>query len=349
MPMLSVRKEAPLPAYKWHAKRRREMLAKYPQMEKLFRTKVDDIWNGIILILLGSLQALTAYYCANYPFWLTVLLASTVGAFAAHGIQALTHEMCHSVGKSGGRVKIFGVGVGNICTRAACATTNFPWSMYYEQYHTKHHSYTGTQPDADGIILFRSWHQPPLSFFKDTTVGKILWTAIFSVLIYPSFCIHKKLLDTAHPPSVNYEGVAVAFQLFIYMFGGGSYGLVYLHLSAAFSLGALCHPYWGFWLIQHMPNKDGTQLTLSYTGSRLWHILNFGELYHVEHHDFPRIPWTRLHLCQEIAPEYYKDLDGRDSIIDAIREWVVMDNAKWMERYGDFAGWQSYMKRRGRI
>ena len=56
--------------------------------------------------------------------------------------------------------------------------------------------------------------------------------------------------------------------------------------------------YWGFWLIQHMPNEDGSQLTLSYTGSRLWHILNFGELYHVEHHDFPRIPWTRLHRCQ---------------------------------------------------
>ena len=290
--------DSPLAAVEWHAKRRREMLAKHPEIEKLFRTSTDDIWNGVILILLACMQTLIGFSCSGYPFSLTIFLSATVGAFAAHGIQALTHEMCHSVGKNNSHWKLGGLGLGNVCTRLACATTNFPWSMYYEQYHTKHHSYTGTRLDADGIILFRWWHEPPIAFFSSTKVGKVLWSAIYALLLYPMFCVRKKLLDVAHPLSVNYEGLALAFQLAIFFFGGGVWGLAYIHLSAAFSLGAFCHPYWGFWLIQHMPNEDGTQLTLSYTGSRLWHILNFGELYHVEHHDFPRIPWTRLHLCK---------------------------------------------------
>jgi hypothetical protein len=89
-------------------------------------------------------------------------------------------------------------------------------------------------------------------------------------------------------------------------------------------------------------------------------------------------------MPQEIAPEFYRDLHGRNDIIGVIREWgasrmpgcnfshewfclatttspsqptpcmlpcahrpVVMDNAQWMKRYGDFAGWFSYMSRKG--
>ena len=119
------------------------------------------------------MQTVIACYCSSYSVFLLVFLAATVGAFAAHGIQALTHEMCHSVGKNGGSIKVFGVGVGNVCTRLACATTNFPWSMYYEQYHTKHHAYTGSRLDADGIILFRWWHEPPIDVFRTTKWGKV--------------------------------------------------------------------------------------------------------------------------------------------------------------------------------
>ena len=222
------------------------MLAKHPELEGLFRTTTDDIWNGVLLILLAAMQTVTAYYCGGYPLFVTILLSATTGAFAAHGIQALTHEMCHSVGKNGGSFKIFGVGIGNVVTRLACATTNFPWSMYYEQYHTKHHSYTGTQLDADGIILFRWWHEPPIPFFARNKVGKVLWSGIYAALLYPMFCIRKKLLDVAHPLSINYEGLALAFQLFIFFFGGGVWGLLYIHMSAAFALGAFCHPYVAF-------------------------------------------------------------------------------------------------------
>ena len=110
----------------------------------------------------------------------------------------------------------------------------------------------------------------------------------------------------------------------------------YFALSAANSVGFLAHPCIGFWLFQHAcatdlderssmapayaaPTRaprakkdddaygalDDMQPTLSYAGSDLWHWLTFQELRHLEHHDFPGIPWTRLAALAKAAPEFY--------------------------------------------
>ena len=70
----------------------------------------------------------------------------------------------------------------------------------------------------------------------------------------------------------------------------------------AFGNGFLCHPLMGFWIMQHLchsvehgDHQIGMQPTMSYSGSPLWNLLNFNALSHVEHHDFARCPWTRLH------------------------------------------------------
>lgn len=94
---------------------------------------------------------------------------------------------------------------------------------------------------------------------------------------------------------------------------GGWPSITYLTLSSACSLGCFAHPYLGFWLIQHMccygveDDFDSKQFqpTVSYTGSNLWNLLNFSELYHIEHHDFPEISWANLPKIAKIAPEFY--------------------------------------------
>ena len=40
------------------------------------------------------------------------------------------------------------------------------------------------------------------------------------------------------------------------------------------------------------PSLGRLQPTLSYCGSKLWHWLTFQELRHLEHHDFPWVPWV---------------------------------------------------------
>jgi hypothetical protein len=216
-------------------------------------------------------------------------------------------------------------------------------------------------------------------------------------------CHHhsKMLFDTLHIPRVCFEGAMVIAHVSLWWLSGSVWAPVYLQLSGAFSLGAFCHPYLGFWLIQHASGpravvarkgvdfnnnnnnsaisttpsdsvdgirSDSNQVgrqdqdheekqrysllefirdhhlhpqqpTVSYGGSRVWHALNFSELLHVEHHDFPRVPCFRASALVRIAPQFYQDLAACPSILGAIHEWLMPpSNDWWMAHHGDFAG-----------
>lgn len=145
--------------------------------------------------------------------------------------------------------------------------------------------------------------------------------------------------------------------------------LLYFALSAAASVGFLLHPCIGFWLMQHAcaegegsgggrmanayappsakataagaPLEGGHQPTLSYAGSPLWHWLTFQELRHLEHHDFPGIPWTRLPRLAEIAPEFYGTaMHHVPSIPGLLSAWLFADGDKF-----DFACRKRLVKR----
>ena len=57
--------------------------------------------------------------------------------------------------------------------------------------------------------------------------------------------------------------------------------------------------------------------------------MNYNILLHVEHHDFSRIPFYRVHELRRIAPEYYMDLKYSKSILKLIQEWVFAKGDKF--------------------
>ena len=63
------------------------------------------------------------------------------------------------------------------------------------------------------------------------------------------------------------------------------------------------------------------QETYSYYGPWNWILFNVG--HHVEHHDFPNIPWSRIRKLKKIAPEYYETLYAHKSWTGLLIRFVV--------------------------
>jgi len=343
----------------WHSRRRAAILQAHPEVAKLY----GETWASPgACLALCALQAFVALRClaprdAEKPFDAYYLLraaawALTVGANAAFGAQALNHELSHAKTRW----------LAAPCALVASAMTTFPWfSYYFAGGHERHHLHVGTPRDADADALFWLWERQPvhradvwgagpkeprplttLQRLGDSAAGGVAWasTVAAALPVAYAYSLLSCLKDdwNANKKETSFwllESSAsfLVFRALTRCCDGRAHAIAavaYLAISAAASVGFLCHPCIGFWLMQHAcatdadgdsrmapaysgplvgpastPKLDRLQPTLSYCGSDLWHWLTFQELRHLEHHDFPRIPWVRLPELARLAPEFY--------------------------------------------
>jgi sphingolipid delta-4 desaturase len=87
-------------------------------------------------------------------------------------------------------------------------------------------------------------------------------------------------------------------------------------------LGTGIHPMSGHFVAEHFEFVTG-QETYSYYGPLNWLTYNVG--YHNEHHDFPKIPGSKLPMLKSIAPEYYS-MPSYDSWTRVIFDFIVGRN-----------------------
>lgn len=267
-----------------HARRRREMLARYPEIKELYgpcpRTKY-------VCTALVAAQLLLAYVLRDAPWWAIVLVAYGVGGVINQALLLAIHELSHNLGFRQ-----------QWLNRAFAMFVNLPVGVpvaeSFRYYHRLHHQQQGVRGvDTDLPTEFEAR-------FTRGPLRKLLWLslqgfayALRPLIVHPKRPSRGELLNLA---------IQIAFNVLVWKLWGPR-ALAYLPLSALIVMGL--HPIAGHYISEHYVFRPG-QETYSYYGPL--NLLAFNVGYHNEHHDFPYIPGSRLPELRRIASEYYADL-----------------------------------------
>ena len=293
--------------YEWvyteepHKTRRKQILAKYPQVQKLMGH--DPMLKFTVLAMVAA-QVISAYLMRDAS-WVTILILGYCwGGVINHSLTLAIHEISHNCAfgsKYPARNRFFGI--------FANMPLGIPYSTFFKKYHMEHHKYQGDD-EMDVDIPSRL----EARLFTNTGT-KFLW-----LLLQPFFYALRPLFLRPKPvttmEALNFV-VQAAFDVAIYHFFGYR-SLIYLCGGTFLALGL--HPVAGHFISEHYMFKKGYE-TYSYYGPL--NAITFNVGYHNEHHDFPNIPGCNLPKLKEMVPEYYDNLPCHTSWVKVLWDFVT--------------------------
>jgi sphingolipid delta-4 desaturase len=269
-----------------HRERTKGILKQHPEVRDLIGR---NPYSLLLIIAVVGLQTTLAILASGQPWWVMLLVAYGVGAFANHCLFVLIHESAHNL--------LFRSKTANILAGILADLPNVvPSSVSFRSYHLKHHSFQGDYYlDAD---LASRWEA---RLIGSSFVGKALWLLFFPVFQALRPPRLKEIKFANAWTFANWIGVFGFDALLLVFFGPLTF--LYLVFSFAFSIGL--HPLGARWIQEHYLTAP-PQETYSYYGPLNIVALNVG--YHNEHHDLPSVPWNMLPKLKAIAPEWYDNL-----------------------------------------
>ncbi|XP_074599557.1 delta4-sphingolipid-FADS-like protein ifc [Brevipalpus obovatus] len=310
-----------------HATRRKLILAKYPEIKSLMKINPNFKWQVVCLVLM---QIVTVFVLRNVTSWFVlVIVAYFFTGIINHALMLAVHEIAHGQAFGQNRVlanRIFGM--------FANLPLAVPMSVSFKKYHLEHHRYQGDDVlDTDIPSKFET------QVFT-TTFRKLIWVILqpFFYSLRPLFVHPKK--PTSH--ELTNLMVQLTFNAFIAYFCGLRM-VGYLFFSNVLAMGM--HPVAGHFISEHyimFKSQDAKEKlqqgdliegvtvsggkilipeTCSYYGPL--NMLTFNVGYHVEHHDFPSIPGSKLPLVRQIAPEFYNNLCYHTSWAKVIWQYII--------------------------
>jgi len=282
-----------------HATRRKQILAKYPQVKELFG--YDP--NTKFIVPFWVFLQLTAMYLLHQQSWPVIILAAyCFGAFVTHALVLAMHEISHNLAfPTPLPNRLLGI-FANMATFA-------PHFSMFQRYHMEHHQYQG-HVGVDTDVPTRT---------EGLIFTNMLLKTLF-VILQPAFYIIRPLFVKPKSPGfwdiINWVAVIIVDVIITYNFGVKA--AVYLFLSIF--LGSGLHPVAGHFIAEHYVFILG-QETYSYYGPL--NLITFNVGYHNEHHDFPRIPGSRLPKLKKIAPDFYDTLPSYTSWTVVIWRYIT--------------------------
>ncbi|MGO8992839.1 MAG: fatty acid desaturase [Polyangiaceae bacterium] len=235
------------------------------------------------------------------------IAAFVVGAPIAHALGVLIHECSHNlVFRSTASNKALGI-VANLPLGA-------PAAIEFRHQHLLHHRHLGDTREPDGEDT-----QAPVRREVRATGGsswRKLLSFTFGRFVFGGRLANRPKVDRWLVANwITSVGTSVALVVLF-----GPRPLTYVLLSSLFAFGP--HPLGARRLSEHFTLRRG-QPTNSYYGAA--NLISFDVGYHVEHHDFPYVPWSRMRELRARIPEYYDTLA-------AIPSWTRLLLAHFFDR-----------------
>lgn len=290
-----------------HAQRRREILQKHPEILSLYG---NDPRGSLWVILTVFTQLTICYFVRDIEStWVLLAMTYAISGTLNHSLLLAMHEATHDL--------FFKPRWANqLLATFANLPMGVPAAAMFRVYHAEHHSemgVVGVDTDVPTDLEARLF---------SGTVGRLVW-----VLLQPFFYAVRPMAIRPKPKSFL-TWVACYFQIFfdlsILLFLGWK---SFAYLFGGSLLGTGLHPMSGHFVAEHFEFVTD-QETYSYYGPLNKLTYNVG--YHNEHHDFPKIPGSRLPLVKKIAPEFY-DMPSYSSWTRVIFDFIFGPN---MSLYG---------------
>ena len=283
-----------------HDVRRKKILEAHPEVEKLFEKDPTSLYWTIALNLfqLGMLFFLK-YYVETWRW--TLFWTYMVSAVVNHALFCLMHDITHFTSFK----SVFHNQLLAILTNLPQAIPN---AISFGRYHRDHHTFLGDAVD-----------DPDIPTLLEVRLFRNKYTKGIFLILMPIFYALRPYFK--RPKIQNSMEVAniiscIIVDVLVYKYFGGK-ALVYLVMGTLWGLSL--HPAGIHILAEHYEfNKN--QDTYSYYG--WFNLVNFNMGYHVEHHDFPNIPWNRLPDLKKMAPEFYDNLPQIDSYFHVMYSYV---------------------------
>ncbi|KAG2420657.1 dihydroceramide delta(4)-desaturase [Aspergillus terreus] len=318
-----------------HRSRRQAIIKAHPEVTKLCGP--EPLTKYVVLGVV-SLQICCAYLLRNTSMldWRFIATAYVIGATANQNIFLAIHEISHNLA--------FRSPMANrLLAIFANLPIGLPYSAAFRPYHLTHHKSLGVAGlDTDLPTAVEA-------FLLDSLLGKAFFCT-FQILFYalrPMF-VYSPPFTPIHVLNLL---VQFSFDYALTRLSGDSLQpLLYLLLSS-FLAGSL-HPCAGHFIAEHYffsrvdhgtepiaeqnnPKKTEKKTdhpldalpppeTYSYYGPLNFFTYNVG--LHNEHHDFPAVPWTRLHELHRIAAEFYEPLPCHRSWVWVIWTFILDKN-----------------------
>ncbi|KAI1126321.1 fatty acid desaturase-domain-containing protein [Nemania abortiva] len=282
-----------------HRTRRLEIIKAHPEVTKLCG---PEPLTKYVVLLVVSIQVVCAYLVRNTPFFSPSfwLLAYVVGATANQNLFLAIHEISHNLAfRSPTANRLLAI--------FANLPIGIPYSASFRPYHLTHHKSLGVDGlDTDLPTAFEA-------IFLDSILGKAFFCT-FQIFFYALRPMAVYRVPFTWVSALN-VAAQLAFDAVVLRTLGGQ-SMLYFLLSS-FLAGSL-HPLAGHFIAEHYVYSTVTPAqadpangipvpeTYSYYGPLNFLTYNVG--LHNEHHDFPAVPWTRLHKLHDIAREFYAGL-----------------------------------------